>query len=94
MCPLNEAHLVQSCSRKFCSYGIHWVLSCGWTRAECGRATAPQHDDTLKRVADKLGKNPAAVLVRWAIQHGTSGARKFVTPAVLPTAGMVVTNSN
>ena len=25
-------------------------------------------------MAESLGKNPAAVLVRWAIQHGTSGA--------------------
>ena len=33
-----------------------------------------QHDETVKSVAEKLGKNPAAVLVRWAVQHGTSGA--------------------
>lgn len=35
--------------------------------------TGAQHDETVKAVAEKLGKNPAAVLVRWAIQHGTSG---------------------
>ena len=34
-----------------------------------------QHDETVKAVAEKLGKNPAAVLVRWAVQHGTSGER-------------------
>ncbi len=62
-------------------------------RTECGRATSLQHDDTVKRVADKLGKNPAAVLVRWAIQHGTSGARKLVPPAVPPSVGMVITKS-
>ena len=33
-----------------------------------------QQDETVGSVAEKLGKNPTAVLVRWAIQHGTSGA--------------------
>ena len=39
-----------------------------------------QHDETVKSVAEKLGKNPAAVLVRWAIQHGTSGEHTLRTP--------------
>ena len=33
----------------------------------------------MKSMAEKLGKNPAAVLVRWAIQHGTSGALTVLT---------------
>jgi diketogulonate reductase-like aldo/keto reductase len=33
---------------------------------------SPLHDETIKKVADKLGKHPAAVMIAWGIKHGTS----------------------
>ena len=29
-------------------------------------------DETVQRIAEKLGKTPAQVLLRWGLQHGTS----------------------
>ncbi|GAX83363.1 hypothetical protein CEUSTIGMA_g10788.t1 [Chlamydomonas eustigma] len=40
----------------------------------------PMQDTVVKQVAEKLGKTPAQVLVRWAVQRGTSVLPKSVHP--------------
>ena len=47
--------------------------------------TAPQRagwvqDEVVKAVAGKVGKSAAQVLLRWAVQHGTSLLPKSVSP--------------
>lgn len=37
-------------------------------------------EPTVKRIAAELGKTPAQVCIRWAIQRGTSAVPKSVTP--------------
>jgi alcohol dehydrogenase (NADP+) len=38
-------------------------------------------DKTLKAIADRVGRTPAEVLIRWAVQRGTVVIPKSVTPA-------------
>lgn len=38
------------------------------------------HDQTVDRLAKKLNKNPGQVLVKWAIQRGTSVIPKSTNP--------------
>ncbi|OJJ02404.1 hypothetical protein ASPVEDRAFT_41897 [Aspergillus versicolor CBS 583.65] len=38
-------------------------------------------DPTVKEIANRLGKDPAAVLISWAVQRGTSVLPKSVTPS-------------
>ncbi|KNG90755.1 aldehyde reductase 1 [Aspergillus nomiae NRRL 13137] len=38
-------------------------------------------DPAVKAIADKLGKDPAAVLISWAVQRGTAVLPKSVTPS-------------
>lgn len=38
------------------------------------------HDHTVQKIADKLNKSPGQVLVRWAIQRGTSCIPKSSNP--------------
>lgn len=39
--------------------------------------------ETVKSVASKLGVSPAAVLIAWGVQRGTSVIPKSVTPSRL-----------
>lgn len=38
-------------------------------------------DPTVKEIANRLGKDPAAVLISWAVQRGTAVLPKSVTPS-------------
>ncbi|KAF7597223.1 hypothetical protein BBP40_008065 [Aspergillus hancockii] len=38
-------------------------------------------DPSVKEIADKLGKDPAALLISWAVQRGTAVLPKSVTPS-------------
>lgn len=38
-------------------------------------------DPTVHEIAKKLGKDPALVLISWAVQRGTSVLPKSVTPS-------------
>ncbi|GMF84428.1 unnamed protein product [Aspergillus oryzae] len=45
---------------------------------ECGSVV---DDPDVKAIADKLGKDPAALLISWAVQRGTAVLPKGVTPS-------------
>ncbi len=42
--------------------------------------TIPLNDEFIKSLAEKYGKTPAQVMLRWAVQRGTSVVSKSVTP--------------
>lgn len=43
--------------------------------------TSADDDDTIKELAEKLGKPPVSVLLSWAVQRGTVVLTKSVTPS-------------
>ncbi|CAI0424060.1 unnamed protein product [Linum tenue] len=58
--------LLQACQQN----DIHVTAYSPLGSSEGGRGLI--HDQTVERVADKLNKSPATVLVKWALQRGTS----------------------
>ena len=71
--------------------GVGWVRAQGWEGAEraftAGRARGttcarhPPPPPQVHAVAAALGRNAGQVLVRWALQHGTSVIPKSTSPA-------------
>ncbi|EAU34451.1 hypothetical protein ATEG_05382 [Aspergillus terreus NIH2624] len=80
-----EAHpyLQQPALHKYLKEKVTNILSVAYSPLGNNIYNAPRvvDDPTVKEIAQKLNKDPAALLISWAVQRGTSVLPKSVTPS-------------
>jgi L-glyceraldehyde reductase len=57
------------------------IVSCLATFQTSANSSSVVDDPEVQKIATKLGKDPAAVLISWAVQRGTAVVPKSVTPS-------------
>ena len=77
---LQQQSLVDFCARNDVAVTAYSPLGSPGNSAGKG-LPSPVEDETIRAIAEAHGKSPAQVLIRWALDRGTSVIPKSVTPS-------------